>query len=177
MSQPLTTYSGNRSLVSREHHALATHCRPLRFHAELFVEHSPAEVWSLFSDLERWTKWSPICRGCRLRGDHKELQVGSILEISFVVAGLVLTVPATVVHFDPPTSIAWHGKKFGIRAIHSYRFLPRKQGTLLCNEETFFGAAFPLGSLLSAWYRSCKLSSESLGGIKRELAGAPGVTK
>ncbi len=174
MSQPLTPHSGKRSLRNQ---ALASDGRPLRFYAELFVEHSPAQVWSFFSDLERWTDWSPICRGCRLRDDHQPLQVGSILEISFAVAGVVLHVPATVVHFDPPTSITWHGRKFGINAFHSYSFLPQDQGTLLCNDERLFGCAFPLSSLVSAWYRLGKLSSESLRGLKRELASASGVAK
>jgi hypothetical protein len=93
------------------------------------------------------------------------------------VAGVVLHVPATVVHFDPPTSISWHGRKFGINAFHSYSFLPRDQGTLLCNDERLFGCPFPLSSLVSAWYRRGKLSSESLRGLKRELASASGVAK
>ena len=174
MSQLLTRYSCKRTLKNR---ALRTGRRALRFYAELFVEHSPAQVWSLFSNLERWPAWSPICRACRLRDDRQQIQVGSILEIRFAVMGLVLNVPATVVHFDPPTSITWHGRKFGINAIHSYRFLPQNHGTLLCNEETLFGFAFPLSSLVRAWYHLSKLSSESLQGLKRELASAPGVAK
>ena len=143
---------------------------PLRFYAELFVEHSPADVWTFFSDLAKWRRWSPICRDCRLRDDRGELQRGSILEISFAVGGIHLTVPARVVQFDPPKSITWQGQKFGIQATHRYGFIPRNEGTLLCNEEVFAGVGFPLNRLMSAWYRASKLSSESLKGIKRELA-------
>lgn len=177
MSQPLTTDSAKGSAANGVYLALGAESRPLRFYAELFVEHSPADVWALFSDFERWTTWSPICRGCRLRDDGKELQVGSVLDISFSVMGLRLMVPSTVVQFDPPASIAWHGTKFGLHAIHSYRFLPREQGTLLCNEETFFGAGLPQAGLMGAWYRSSKLSSRSLVGLKRQLDGPSGVTK
>ena len=142
----------------------------LSFYSELFVEHSPAAVWSFFTDLSRWSEWSPICRGCRLRGDY-ELTLGSVLEISFAVIGITLTVPSTIVEFDPPGAITWHGQKFGIHAIHSYRFLPQEAGTLLCNEETFTGTTLPARALMSAWYRRTKLSRRSLEGIRRELSG------
>ncbi len=143
---------------------------PLRFYAELFIEHSPATVWSYFSDLATWTLWSPICRGSRLTSQG-ELQQGSVLEIRFELLGFTLAVPARITQFDPPASITWQAERFGIRATHSYRFLPRDEGTLLCNEETFRGVLFPVSRLMSAWYSVSKLSSESLLGIKRELAG------
>jgi hypothetical protein len=88
--------------------------------------------------------------------------------------GVTVTVPATVVEFDPPTTIAWRGEKWGIQAVHSYRFLPRAGGTLLCNEETFSGVWFPFSALMSPWYRASKLSSKSLHGIRRELARLTG---
>lgn len=116
--------------------------------------------------------WSPVCRGCRLRDDGSELQLGSVLEIRSRVMGVTITVPVTVVEFDPPTTIAWRGQKWGIQAIHSYRFLPRNGGTLLCNDETFSGVWFPFTALMSPWYRTSKLSSKSLHGIRRELARA-----
>lgn len=150
---------------------------PLRFYAELFVGHSPAEVWALFCDLANWRRWSPICSGCRLI-DNGPLQIDSILEIRFKLAGITNTVPARIVQFDPPELITWQGQKFGIQATHRYRFIPRNEGTLLCNEEIFTGVGFPLNRLMSAWYRSSKLSSESLKGIKRELAPtSPGTTE
>jgi ligand-binding SRPBCC domain-containing protein len=146
-----------------------THETPLRFYAELFVAHSPAAVWSFFSDVAMWKSWSPICRGCWL-ADQAELQAGSVIEIRFRILGVTLSVPTTVVQCNPPHSITWQGQKFGIQATHSYRFIPRNGGTLLCNEETFSGVSFPLRRLMSAWYRASKLSSASLLGIERKLA-------
>lgn len=164
MSQLWTTYEQESGETIRE-----TEETSLRFYAERFVEHSPSAVWSFFSDLTKWTSWSPICRSCRLT-DQGTLQPGSILEIHFRILGLTLSVPALVVQFNPPTSITWQGQKFGIHATHSYRFIPHNEGTLLCNEETFSGVGFPLSRLMSTWYRLSKLSSESLQGIERELA-------
>ena len=145
-----------------------TNRAPLSFSAQLYVEHSPAAVWSCFSNLARWEKWSPICRGCRLTHPG-ELRLGSVLEIRLQVVGLILTVPARVVQFNPPESITWRGEKFGIRASHSYRFIPHNQGTMLCNHETLSGARFPFNGLITAWYRIGKVSSESLKCLEREL--------
>jgi uncharacterized protein YndB with AHSA1/START domain len=142
---------------------------PLGFYAELYIEHSPSDVWSYFSNLANWRRWSPICRGCRLNCDRGELRLGSILEISFAVMGITMMVPSRVVQFDPPNLITWQGQKFGVNATHSYRFIPRNEGTLLCNEETFRGVSLPLKGLMSAWYRATKLSEVSLQGIRREL--------
>ena len=141
----------------------------LRFYAELYVEHSPSDVWSYFSNLSEWRRWSPICRGCRLNDERGELRLGSILEISFAVMGITMTVPSRVIQFDPPNVITWRGQKFGVNAIHSYRFIPRSEGTLLSNEETFSGVSFPLNGLMGKWYRVNNLSEASLQGIKREL--------
>ncbi len=173
MSRVLTTYTGERSGVDYERAARERQGAPLNFYAELFMAHSPETVWSFFSDLGKWTTWSPICRGCRSSAPPAELRLGSILEISFAVCGVVLTVPSTVVEFEPPTTIAWQGQKFGVEAIHRYRFRRRNGGTLLCNEETFSGIAFPLTGLLSAWYRASQLSRRSLEGIRRELSPGP----
>lgn len=146
-----------------------TYRLPLSFQAELYVEHSPSEVWSYFSNLAEWRRWSPICRGCRLNDERGELQLGSILEISFAVMGITMTVPSRVVQLDPPNVITWQGQKFGIKATHRYRFIPQNEGTLLRNEETFTGVRLPLNLLMSAWYRASKLSEESLQGIRRGL--------
>jgi hypothetical protein len=139
------------------------------------VEHSPAAVWSCFSNLARWAVWSPICRGCRLTHPG-ELRLGSILEIRFRVVGLILTVPARVVQFNPPESMTWQGQKFGIRASHTYRFIPHNHGTVLCNDETLFGTGFPLNRLITAWYRLGKVSSGSLKGLRRELSNTTSGT-
>jgi hypothetical protein len=131
----------------------------LCFYAELQVEYSLADVWSYFSDLVQWNRWSPVCRACRLEGDG--LQLGSVLVLSFAILGITITVPCRVVEFDPPGLIAWQGEKFGIRATHRYRFVSFAEGTLLSNEEIFTGLSSPAKELVSAWYRASKLSEAS----------------
>jgi hypothetical protein len=141
---------------------------PLRFYAELFVEQSPAVVWSYFADLAKWMEWSPICYGCRLKNNDR-LQLDSVLEMRLRFLWVSITVPARIVQFNPPEAITWQGQKFGIDATHTYCLIPHNRGTLLCNEETISGAGFSLSKLIAAWYRRSDLGSESLKGLKREL--------
>ena len=159
MSQLLQTY--HQEIVELQR-------TQLHFSDELWVQRSPSGVWSYLTDLTEWKWWSPICRSCNLAGGGK-LQLGSVLHIRFAILGIDITVSATVVQFEPPELISWRGQKFGIDAIHTYRFIPQSEGTLMCNDETFSGVRFPLNRLMTAWYRASKLSSQSLHGIKREL--------
>lgn len=140
----------------------------LRFYAELYVEHKPDVVWSYFSDLTQWNRWSPICLDCRL-SNGTALRTGAVLRLHFRVAHIPTVVPATIVSLDSPRSITWTGAKFGLRALHTYRFESRGSGTLMSNEEQIFGARFPMSNLIKRWYKASDLSFQSLAGIKREL--------
>ena len=140
----------------------------LRFYAELYVAHTPATVWSYFSDLAQWSRWSPICLECRLV-DGADLASGSVLKIRFRVALITTVVHASVINVNSPRSITWTGNRFGLRAVHTYRFESHGAGTLMINEETFFGVPFPVSNVIKQWYRQSNLSFQSLAGIKREL--------
>ena len=140
----------------------------LRFYAEVFTWHPPEVVWAYFSDLTKWPEWSPICQGCKLM-DSDRLAKGSVLEICFKLLGVNICVPSRIVDLKPPGLITWTGRKFGLRAIHTYSFTASDSGTLMSNEETLCSVPFPLSWLIKNWYRVTKLSSASLEGIQREL--------
>jgi Polyketide cyclase / dehydrase and lipid transport len=163
LSQLSIAYGRQRITQTRE-----TGEAPLHFYAELFVDQSPAVVWSYFVDLAKWMEWSPVCYGCRLKNNDR-LQLDSVLEIRLRFFGVSIMIPARIVQFNPPEAITWQGQKFGIDATHTYRFIPHNQGTLLCNEETISGTRFSLSKLIAVWYRRSDLGCESLKGLKREL--------
>jgi len=142
--------------------------KPLRFYAELYVEKPPSIVWSLFSDLARWNQWSPICHESRLLGNER-LAIGSILQLRLSMSGIPITIQTRLINVNPHSVISWHGRAFGIEAMHTYRFHAQKTGTLITNEEVFYGATFPFNHLITGWYRMSKLSSNSLHGIQRAL--------
>jgi ligand-binding SRPBCC domain-containing protein len=137
----------------------------LHFNAELYVDEPPEVVWDYFTDLRQWNRWSPICRQCRLLGER--IENGSTLQISFKVIGMTVVVNAELVDVMAPNLITWRGTKFGINALHTYRFAPHRAGTLMTNEEKIFGAMFPLSVLIKSWYRITNLSRKSLEGIRR----------
>ena len=140
----------------------------MRFYAELYVEQSPATVWSYFSDLTQWSCWSPICLECRLV-QGVQLETGSVMRIRFRVARITTVVLANVISVKPPNVITWTGGKFGLSAVHTYRFESHGTGTLMINEEKISGAPFPMSTAIKRWYETTDLSFQSLAGIKREL--------
>jgi ligand-binding SRPBCC domain-containing protein len=142
--------------------------RTLRFYAELYVERPPSIVWSFFNDLARWSQWSPICHESRLLGNG-QLETGAVLQLRFSIISIPITVPTKLVAVHPFSVVSWQGKAFGIEALHTYHFRAQKTGTLIINEEIFYGVAFPLSHLITGWYRMSRLSSRSLHGIKRVL--------
>jgi uncharacterized protein YndB with AHSA1/START domain len=142
--------------------------KSMRFYAELYVEQSPATVWSYFSDLTQWNRWSPICLECRLV-EGLQLGAGSVMRIRFRVARITTVVLANVINMRSPHAITWTGTKFGLSAVHTYRFERHGSGTLMINEERISGAPFPVSTAIRRWYRASDLSFQSLAGIKREL--------
>lgn len=142
--------------------------KSMRFYAELYVEQSPATVWSYFSDLTQWSRWSPICLECRLV-DGVQLGTGSVMRIRFRVARITTVVLANVINVESPHIITWTGAKYGLSAVHTYRFEQHGSGTLMINEERIAGARFPVSHAIRRWYRASNLSFQSLAGIKREL--------
>ncbi|HYK19360.1 MAG TPA: SRPBCC family protein [Pyrinomonadaceae bacterium] len=142
--------------------------RSLCFYAELYVEQSPATVWSYFSDLTRWSCWSPICLDCCLV-NGAGLGPGATMRIRFQVARLPTVVLANVIGMNSPQFITWTGVKFGVSSIHTYRFESQGTGTLMINDERFFGVPYPISNAMEWWYRKTDLSLKSLQGIKREL--------
>ncbi len=144
------------------------HSKPLRFYAELYIERPPSIVWSFFSDLAKWSQWSPICRQSRLLG-KEELEAGAVLQLRFTILSIPFTVPTKLVAVHPLSVLSWQGKAFGIETLHTYRFRAQKNGTLITNEELYYGVKFPLNHLITLWYRMSRLSSRSLHGINKAL--------
>lgn len=147
---------------------MRTRPEPLRFYAELYVERPPSVVWSFFSDLKRWGQWSPVCRESRVLGSGR-LEEGAVLQLRLGIGAVPFNVSAKLVDVSPPSAVSWQGRAFGVEALHTYRFRAHRTGTLMTNEEMFYGVSFPLDRLIAGWYRTSGLSSKSLRGIKRVL--------
>jgi ligand-binding SRPBCC domain-containing protein len=153
---------------------MSTTSNGLIFNAALYVDEPPPVVWEYFTDLRQWNRWSPICRQCSLLGDR--IENGNTLQITFKVIGITVTVNAELVDVMAPNLITWRGTRFGINALHTYRFSPHTSGTLMTNEEKISGAVFPLSVLIKSWYRITNLSRKSLEGIRGGISVQRGLT-
>jgi hypothetical protein len=137
----------------------------VRVYSEIYTSRPPAEVWRCLSDLTWWTKWSPICRGCRT-ADSGAVRVGSTLLMRLRILGLTLTIRTRVVCANPPEVIGWEFRGLGIKASHTYRLRHQGTGTLMSNEEILTGLPRLPRFLVRSWFASTDLSRRSLSGIR-----------
>jgi hypothetical protein len=64
--------------------------------------------------------------------------------------------------------VIWEGGRFGIHAVHAWRFREQEGKTVLFSSERFSGPLLWLGKLIFVHSRLHALTSELLTGIKRE---------
>ena len=136
---------------------------------EIFVHAPPQQVWRLFSDIEGWPQWNPIClKASMLKGQPWE--VGSRLHFTIKPWWVALNVKATVVESDPPRQVTWLGRWPGLYGQHTFTFEPEEAGTRVISSELFGGplqwaTAFvsPLGKvreLVVQWLAAIKAEAE-----------------
>jgi uncharacterized protein YndB with AHSA1/START domain len=94
---------------------------------------APVEiVWDLISGIDQWPSWNPAVREARLNG---ALVPGS----TFRWKAGPGTITSTVRQVEPPHTLAWTGKTFGINAIHVYRLESQDGTTLVSTAESWEG--------------------------------------
>ena len=136
-------------------------------------------VWSVFSCVEDWEKWNVVCRsGCFVGdraaggrtgcGEKKHIAQGDC--VSFVIRPLIFPVRISprVLRCDPGKEIVWEGKRFGIRAEHTFRFEESNGRVVLESIETFYGPVALLSRFLLIPARLHRLTRELLFAIKTE---------
>lgn len=115
--------------------------------AAVNIQAPPETAWQVFVTIEEWGRWNTACHECRLivgRG----LEEGACL--SFVVKPFIFPVRVSprVVACEPGREVVWAGGRWGIRAVHRWRFLAQPGGVRLESTETFGGALLPVGRML-----------------------------
>jgi hypothetical protein len=142
--------------------------------AEVHIHAPLPVVWRVFSHPEHWKDWNTACNSCRLvEGD--ELAEGACL--AFVVKPIVfpITVQPRVVRCEPGREVVWEGERFGIRAVHTWRFREKAGGVVLESMETFRGPLLVLGHVAGVPKRLHRLTVQMLNQIKQysEACSAP----
>jgi hypothetical protein len=96
------------------------------------VSASPAEVWTILSDIADWPSWNSDVREARLTGDLAE---GSRFQWR-AGPGTISSVLRTVV---PGRELGWTGKTMGVHAVHVWRLEGTPLGTRVTTEESWNG--------------------------------------
>ncbi|WNG32258.1 hypothetical protein F0U61_00515 [Archangium violaceum] len=93
---------------------------------ELLIDAPPKAVWSVLTDIDRWTEWMPEFASARLEGP---LAPGSV--IFWEPQGQV--VESRLVVVEAERRLVWNGTD---GAVHVWELVPTGNGTLLRNDES-----------------------------------------
>ena len=139
------------------------------------ISASPEEVWRVFSQLERWPLWNPVCRRARhLTGPP--WRKGSTLEITLKPWWLALTFRPTVLESSPPERVLWLGRGGGVYGQHTFTFEAEGEGTRATSYEVFSGTMLWAMPLVSPAGRVKRMFAQWLEALKAEVEkGRPHV--
>jgi uncharacterized protein YndB with AHSA1/START domain len=96
------------------------------------ISASPADVWTIISDIGAWPSWNPDVREARLEG---ELSAGSRFKWR-AGPGRISSVLGSV---EPGRELGWTGKTRGVHAVHVWRLESTPRGTRVTTEESWDG--------------------------------------
>jgi hypothetical protein len=135
--------------------------------AEIEIRAPLPAVWTVFSQMERWREWNTVCNGCGyVEGDR--MAPGAC--IAFTVKPMIFPVRVAprIVRCEPQREVVWEGGRFGIRAVHTWRFHEIPERTRLESVEEFRGALLRAARLFNLPGRMHELTTRLLEQIKRQ---------
>jgi len=124
-------------------------------------------VWDVFTDINNWKEWNPVCLECRLEeGDA----MGSGSCFSFELNPLIVPVRIKTVidQFEPGKKVVWSGSRLGIYAEHTFTFHKISNHVLLQSKESFSGPMLFFAKLIGVPSRLHTLSIRLIDAIKRK---------
>ncbi|MEU0376639.1 SRPBCC family protein [Streptomyces cyaneofuscatus] len=151
----------------------------VRAWAETVIDASPATVWKLQTDVERWPDWQAHVTGVD-RLDHGRFRPGSAFRWTTPIPpnpatpATSLDITSTVKQLKPNSCIRWTGPAVGeglhIDGVHVWSFTKVRGGVLVRTEETHTGeqvdanvpfATEILQQGLDAWLADLKTAAEA----------------
>jgi hypothetical protein len=128
--------------------------------------HAPLErVWRIQTDIDRWSEWNSDVQRSKLDGPF---MVGSVFR--WKSGGVPIV--STLRQIESLRAIAWTGKAFGVRAVHTWTFQQERDTVLASTRESFDGwwpRLLPgvtrrmLETSLAKWLQNLKRIAESGG--------------
>jgi hypothetical protein len=111
----------------------------------LHIAAPPAEVWAVFSRLQEWPGWNPVCVALRdISADPAPWAVGARFTLVLRMAGVPVPFPVTVTESSPPHAVTWSSTHFGITGTRTISFVPEGDGTLASDRKVFTSPMLPV---------------------------------
>lgn len=136
---------------------------PVTASHQIFIKASPAAVWKILTDVNSWTEWHPEISQASLDGKFAPSSAFKWKSGGFAIV-------STLQEVAPPSHIAWTGKAFGAKAIHTFTLTSQDDGVVVQTAESFEGWLVwllkglmqkKLDSALRVWLESLKKKAEN----------------
>ncbi|OJX47937.1 MAG: hypothetical protein BGO78_05255 [Chloroflexi bacterium 44-23] len=105
---------------------------PLSSAKEIHIEAPLENVWTLLTDIEKWTDWQPDITSAKLEGP---LVAASV----FRWKAKGLSIVSTLHTVEPQHEIGWSGVSPGMFAIHNWTMETAENGTRVVTKESLTG--------------------------------------
>ncbi len=123
-------------------------------------------VWEVFSAVENWSDWNPVCRECRFESGDR-LAAGSCLSFELRPLILPIRIAPQVKHCEKGRAVIWAGSKWGISAEHEFYLEPVKNGVKLVSIERFSGPMLLPAKFIGIPKRLHKLTRRLLAALQK----------
>ncbi len=117
---------------------------PVHVANEVDAAAPPEAVWAWLVRAPLWPSWYPNASDVVLAGGVPDLAPG----VSFTWRTFGVAIRSTVVEFEPCERIAWSAFGLGVDAYHAWEITPTAGGSHVLTEETQYGWAARLSSLV-----------------------------
>jgi uncharacterized membrane protein len=118
----------------------------MRFDDEILIDAGAADVWSIYSDVERWPEWTPSVRKSAYVAGH-ELVVGSRVRIE---QPKLPKAQWEVTEVEPGRSWTWVATGPGVRTTATHTLEPVDAGTTRVHQT--IEQRGPLGAVIARVY-------------------------
>jgi hypothetical protein len=115
----------------------------LNMQSSALISASRSRVWQVFSNVPRWTQWSPVT----LRSDVDagfSWRPGEQLRLKLRMAGVGVPFDVRVTESRPAERIAWASTEFTVTAVRTFIFADTSSGTLVTDHKAFSSPILPI---------------------------------
>ena len=133
-------------------------------------------VWNVFSAMEDWQNWNPVCENCCIISGDGMAQ-DTCFTFQMRPYYLPIKVMPTITKCEPGKLVIWEGRRFGVQAVHRFIFEETKNSVRLTSSETFRGPLLWLSKLIFIPRRLHRLTQQLMASIKKQAEACTGETK